>query len=353
VNRRLLLIMLAALLLWPHIGWAAAGDWAEMYPVEQLTREKPRLEGRANQMLGIVRTLIAKGGLAGSRAPVLASVRIDAPLSDDAGVPLDFASRYSANTGVVIAPVLSLLFLEDLCTAYAWLYKKGLALDTIDEYLTMLRYKRGADFPQGRYMAPLVALGIPATAADDPDVSGLALRFRNSAYAFIVAHELGHIIAGHPSADTVTTERSRANEAAADDFALRVLAVDSEIPMGAILFFEAQAYLMPSFGQFKARGLDEQAWLKEMQSKITHPLTAERLKLLAAGIERQAEMQPPANRESWEFVALKLLALADILADVDLQHCVSVAATRAPVSELMPQNANPAERFLGKCVKQP
>jgi hypothetical protein len=345
-------MLMPAALLWPRMVWAAAGDWAEMYPVEQLTREKPRLEGRANQMLGIVRTLIAKGGLAGSHAPLLASIRIDAPLPDDAGVPLDFASRYSATSGVVIAPILSLLFVEDLCTAYAWLHNKGLAVDVIDEYVTMLRYKRAADFQQGRYVPPLVALGIPAAAADDPDVSGLALRFRNSAYAFIIAHELGHIIAGHPSSDTVTTERSRANEAAADDFALRVLAVDSEIPMGAILFFQAQAYLMPSLGQFKAQGLDEQAWLKEMQSKITHPLTAERLKLLAAGIERQAELQPPANREVWGFVALKLLAIADILGDVDLQHCMSVAATRAPVSELIPQRANPAERFLSQCVKQ-
>ena len=344
--------MLASLL-GPRIGWAAAGDWAEMYPAEQLAREKPRLEGRANQMLGILRTLIAKGGLAAARAPLLAGVRIEAPLSDDAGVPLDFSSRYSAGTGTVMTPILSLLFVEDLCTAYAWLYKKGLSLETIDEYLTMLRYKHAADFPQGRYAPPLSALGIPASAVDDQDVSGLALRFRNSAYAFIIAHELGHILAGHPSANTVSMEQSRANEAAADDFALRVLAVDSEIPMGAILFFQAQAYLMPSLGQFKAQGLDEQAWVKEMQTKITHPLTAERLKLLAAGIKREGETQPAANRETWDFVALKLLAIADILADVDLQHCMAVAATRAPISELMPQRASPTERFLGKCVKQP
>ncbi len=110
---------------------------------------------------------------------------------------------------------------------------------------------------------------------------------------------------------------------------------------------------MPGLGQFKAKGLSDQAWAVEMQTKITHPLTAERLKALAAAIKREGEAQPRANRETWDFVALKLLAIADTLADVDLQHCMSVAATRAPVSELMPQRTSSASRFLAKCVKQP
>ncbi len=235
--RASLLVLL--LLLLPSVGWTA-GEWIEMYPADRLVREKPRLEERANQMLGILRTLISKGGLAGAKAPLLASVRVEVPLSDDAGVPLDFASRYSSSTGVVVAPTFSLLFVEDLCTAYAWLYKQGYSLETIDEYLAMLRYKRAADFPQGRYPAPLVALGIPASAAEDPGVNALALRLRNSAYAFIFAHELGHILAGHPSANRVTMEQSRANEAAAADFALRVLAVEAGSPRGAIPVFQAQ-----------------------------------------------------------------------------------------------------------------
>jgi hypothetical protein len=252
---------------------------------------------------------------------------------------------------VVVAPAFSLLFVEDLCTAYAWLYKQGYSLETIDEYLAMLRYKGAADFPQGRYPPPLVALGVPASAAEDPDVNSMALRFRNSAYAFIFAHELGHVLAGHPNG--VTMEQSRANETAADDFALRVLAVDAAIPMGAILFFQAQAYFMPSLGQFKARGLSDQVWAMEMRTKMTHPLTAERLKALAAAIKREGQEQPRANRETWDFVALKLLKIADTLADVDLQHCMSVAAIRAPVSELMPQRTSSASRFLAKCFKQP
>jgi hypothetical protein len=34
----------------------------------------------------------------------LGNIRIAAPVADDAGVPLDFASRYSKNAGTVITP---------------------------------------------------------------------------------------------------------------------------------------------------------------------------------------------------------------------------------------------------------
>jgi hypothetical protein len=346
-------VLVAMLLLLSPWTVRAAGEWIEMYSADHLMSEKPRLEARANEMLAAIKTLIAKGGLAPGQAALLASVRVQVPLSDNAGVPLNFASSYSSEAGSIIAPVFSLLFVEDLCTAYAWLYKQNLSLETIDLYLAMLRYKHAADFAQGHYPPPLIALEVPASAINDADVNALSLRFRNSAYAFIIAHEMGHILAGHPSATRVPMEQSRLNEAAADDFAVRTLSVDHEIPMGAILFFQAQAYLMPSLGQFKAQGLSDQAWAQEMQSKITHPLTAERLKALAAGIKREGQTQPAASREIWDFVALKLLAISDTLADVDLQQCMSVAAARAPLSELSPQRASSAGRLLANCVKQP
>jgi len=70
---------------------------------------------------------------------------------------------------------------------------------------------------------------------------------------------------------------------------VQTLALDNEIPMGAILYFLAQAYLMPSLGQFKEQGRAEQDWVVEMQAKITHPLTAERLQQIAAAIGHEAE----------------------------------------------------------------
>ena len=132
---------------------------------------------------------------------------MQAPLSDDAGIPLNFSSKYSAISNVVVTPIFSLLFLEDLCTAYAWLYKNGYGLETVDEYLTMLQYRPRSDFG-GRYPSPLEALGIPISTVDDPSLQGLGLRFRNSMYAFIMAHEVGHILYRHPSGTQVSAEQS-------------------------------------------------------------------------------------------------------------------------------------------------
>ena len=351
MSRRQLLLLLVSLL-WPKVGWAA-GEWIDMYPADRLIGEKSRLESRANQMLDILRTLLGKTDLPDDQQRLLESVRVEAPLSDDAGVPLNFFSRYTANAGVVTTPVFSLLFVEDLCTAYSWLYQRAYSLETIDEYVTMLRYRSAAEFPGGQYLSPLPALGIPLNAYDDPEAGPLGIRFRNSAYAFIIAHELGHILAGHPSADHVTMEQSRANETAADDFAVQTLAFDDEIPMGAILYFLAQAYLMPSLGQFKAQGRTEQDWVVEMQTKITHPLTAERLQQIAAAIDREAEAKASANSDAANFVAFKLLKIADWLSDVDLQQCMAVAAARAPISALAPQRTSPTQNFLSNCVKQP
>ena len=64
---------------------------------------------------------------------------------------MDYYSGQRGGRSFVAMPVLSLMFLEDLCTAYALLHLKGYSLETIDEYVTMLRYKKAADFPDGRY----------------------------------------------------------------------------------------------------------------------------------------------------------------------------------------------------------
>ena len=115
----------------------------------------------------------------------------------------------------------------------------------------------------------------------------------------------------------------------------------------------AQAYLMASLGQFKARGRTEQDWVVEMQTKITHPLTAEGLQQIAAAIGREAEAKASVNSEAANFVAFKLLKIADLLSDVDLRRCMAVAAARTPISVLAPQRTNPTQSFLSNCVKQP
>jgi hypothetical protein len=47
------ILLALAFLFWPAMGWAA-GERVEMYAADRLVREKPRLETRADQMLGIL-----------------------------------------------------------------------------------------------------------------------------------------------------------------------------------------------------------------------------------------------------------------------------------------------------------
>jgi len=269
------------------------------------------------------------------------------------GSPLNFYSGRTAGGPFVALPLLSLKFVEDLCTAYAWLQVRGYSHETIDEYMTMLEYKPASDFPGGRYPAPLAALRIPADAWSDRGVNDLSLRLRNSAYAFILAHELGHLVLGHRGYAGISMAEARQHEAAADDFALDVLARTSTIPMGAILFFQAQVYMMPNPGQFKAAGKSAQDWENAVRKEMTHPLTADRLRAIALGLDRAARRETrEAERETLRSIGGRLASMALILDDVDLQQCMAVASRRASLVDLAPRRPGSTGSFLEKCVKK-
>lgn len=108
----------------------------------------------------------------------LSGVQLDFPLhaeGDSKGQPLAFYRPVDQSR--VVMPIFSLKFLDDLCTAYAWLQVKGYSLETISDYTAMLKYK---DFPAGRYPQPLKALHIPDDALKDKEVDELALGLRHS-----------------------------------------------------------------------------------------------------------------------------------------------------------------------------
>jgi hypothetical protein len=348
MNRRSFCMLGAAALL--HPSWARSqGAMVELYPLSRLTQEQPRFERRIGELYRILAGLIVQGGAPDVEQRILQDVRLRYPMADPNGSPLNF---FSSGT-IVTMPVLSLLFIEDLCTAYAWLDRHGYSLETIDEYVAMLQYKPVAELPGNRYPSPLEALEIPASAVDEPDAGQLGLRLRNSAYAFILAHELGHVVRGHPSYDKVTMEQARKNEAEADAFALDVLQSASEIPMGAVLYFQLAAYMMPNPGLFAAEGKSEADWEEAMRTWITHPLTSDRLEAIGLKVnEEAAQTRPTAERETMEFIAIRIGKIAEILSDQDLQQCMAVAARRADLSDLAPQRPGPSELFLGKCVRR-
>src|SRR5215813_11282541 len=159
--------LLVWLLLAPITG--TAKELAEMYDAARLSQERARFSRRINEIYvkGILPFLTPEErGAIGDVELTFPLVGKD-PESGQTFGPMDFYSYGSGGRPVVAMPVLSLLFLEDLCTSYAWLYTRGYSLETIDEYITMLRYKKATEFAGGRYPPPLKGLQIPNDALNN------------------------------------------------------------------------------------------------------------------------------------------------------------------------------------------
>jgi len=235
---------------------------------------------------------------------------------------------------IIIMPIHSLLLLEDICTAYAWLYHNGYSAITINEYASMLKHRQPSDFPGGEFPPPLQVLGIPDDALSDRQVYKLSLRFRNSAYAYILAHEMGHIRFRHPGNRAVRrAEVSRRNERRADQFALQLLRRDNgHIPMGAILFFQMTAF-MAWTGRFDYSTVEK--W-QEALREATHPVTSNRVRGLAQGLRNGAGLYG-ANREIALDVAGQLEKLAVEMDDRDWQLYFRRIGERAPITRLRPR----------------
>ena len=110
--------------------------WSQMYDNGKLTQEEFRLKSRLRELYVKVISPV----LFEQEKHVLNQVRFEFPPRGKD--PLDYYAGVDRRELYVAMPVLSLLFLEDLCTSYAWLHTHGFSLETIDEYVTMLRYKR-------------------------------------------------------------------------------------------------------------------------------------------------------------------------------------------------------------------
>src|SRR2546422_4541046 len=248
---------------------AAAQTVANMYDSAVVAREQPRLASRINE----VWIKAFKPNLTPDEQRALSGVPFQTAVDGDPVIGYETRGR------VIRLPAISLLFFEDLCVAYAWLQRRGYRLETIEEYVTMLKYRDAAAFG-GRYPPPLKALGIPGDALTDPGVNDLSLRLRNTGYAFILGHELGHVRFQHPGNNAVPIAVSQANETQADQFGLELMRRVSEIPMGALIFFQTGIFYFDNRADFPS----DAAWQAYLTREATHPLTAPRLQALSSRI---------------------------------------------------------------------
>jgi hypothetical protein len=309
-----------------------AGDVSRLYEEKKLVQEKPRLENVVRQIW----TRAYFPALSPQERRRLSTVQLDFPLIGRARSPIDFSANSEKNT--ISLSIVSLLFFEDLSIAYAWLWASGYSLSTIDTYVAMLKYRQPSVFVGKRYPLPLPALHIPTNALTNPKVDELSLRFRNTAFAFILGHELGHIYHRH-ALGGMTLQQARDNEIAADHFALELLRRTSTIPMGATLFFQASAYWFPHRGDYP----NAQEWQTYLQEEAEHPLTADRLRTLARRMQAAAtdfarnEPNTAFGLEAVQFIAQGITQIAGILEDTDLQILMAKKAAQADARSFFPR----------------
>lgn len=232
---------------------------------------------------------------------------------------------------MVRAPLASLKFIEDLSVAYAWRYQNGYSLEPMDEYLAILKHRPEKELPGGRAPDPLSALGVPPKIWErDSQVGDLSLRFRNTAWAFILAHELGHLVLNHTEKRVSPVEQQRQEEEA-DAFAVDLLSRSDTIPMGMILWFQATAGYMKNRSDFAS----DAAYLDWVAGDASHPVNGRRMRKLAALLERQAAAARDANRaDVLQFISLRLGAIGEIVEDPEMQRWLKQCAESRRVEDL-------------------
>ena len=204
-------------------------------------------------------------------------------------------------------PVLSLKLIEDLCLGLAWRHVHGYSLQPFDEYAAMLKCRSQSDFPGGRYPDPLTPSAVPARVWEqEPAADELSLRLRNTAWAFVLAHELGHLRHRHPGNAAVDPKTSQRHESEADQFAVELLARSETVPMGMVLWFQASVGFFPDRADFDSDAAYED-WRRR---EATHPVNPERLQAMAVALDRAADdMLNPKRAEVLRFIATRLASI--------------------------------------------
>lgn len=307
----------------------SAQDLSNMYDRRTLERDRQRYAERIEELV----YERAWGFFDNREKTIVPTIDIQTPAVGQGRSPLDFYA--SSQNSVVYMPAISLKFVEDLSTAYAWLYVNNCRLKPVDEYMAMLRYGEASNFPGNRYPSPLEALGIPDTALQDRNVDDLSLRFRNEAWAFIVLHELAHVIYQHPGNRAVTPAQSQRNESQADRFALDILQRSETIPMGMVLWFQATAPWFPNRANYSSNAEFEAA----VQTALTHPISPQRLRAISQHMQGWSANSSSSTQfaEVTSFIAPRLNRIAETMADPDIQLAVAAIAIDADLEDLAPQ----------------
>jgi hypothetical protein len=284
----------------------------------------------------------------------LKSVQLKFPLVGINNDPLAFYSFPAGHPPLVVVPILSVKFFDDLAIAYSWLTESGYSAETVIDFVSMLKYGKADWFPGGRYPQPMRALRVPANALDNPNVDKISQNILKSAMIWILAHELGHIYYRHPDYGSVPAEQAQRNEEESDRFATEIMRRIGVAPIGMGIFLTVAVHWWQNRGDVDT----DEAWRYYVET-ATHPLTAHRMRTLAALLQEYAE--DFARKEDNYYTALQAVrnaardisSIARLLEDEDMQKSIKVRARclRIQPNSLVPRfpNVNPPSEFL-RCL---
>ena len=319
-------LIVAVGLLLPFAHWDGNARAQGIYPEAELRRDTPRLETAVTKIyrLGI------RPALTSSERAALAGVRFAFPMPQEGDETLNFYAGRIDGQPTVVFPILSLKMVEDLVTAFAWLYEEKRGFGPIDLYFAMLNRKPFDGWGKGGRPDILRALGVPKNVLKNKRIDRLSLSLRNEAYAFIITHELGHLLFRHQGIDHITPLQARADEIESDAFALDILARTGTAPLGMVVYFQAQIFALPHRGEFKSRD----AWRNYLRTASTHPLSVERITAMGRMVSGPLARRRSKERRLWRDIGARLLGLVKVLDDVEIHNCMVRVAEQAPPSQL-------------------
>lgn len=306
---------------------SAANLFAEMYDPQELTRlqaiySRGWLDNFNNVFLPAM-TPEERAGVGAARF----RMEVKVPEREPFG--------FYSDGETVTASAASIKFLDDLSVATAWLDLNNYTLQTISDYLLMLRTRHSRG-DMSRPPKPLAALCIPNDALSDSRVNERANRIFDSIVVFVFLHEYGHVFHRHPGNLGVSPQVSRANEEAADRFALDLLARVGEVPLGVTVFFSVAAQLAENRADY---GTD--AEFKKALATRTHPLSPARLQSFAKHLTAASHSYAKGFRANGQgealSVSLQVSQFALLLSDQGIQRLSAQIGRTTELVDLAPR----------------
>ena len=184
---RVAIVLAAAVLV---LAAAAQGrDYGAMYDDRLLGQKEP--DYREVVLWNLQNVFLPK--LTAAERQRLRNLTPDFPLRGPAGGLFEY---FAERSGRVVLPVMSIRFLADLSVAFAWLDTNRYTMESVTDYVSMVKYQDPAKFG-GRYPDPREALRIPANATDNQRVDNLSQQILNQSLSFLLLHEMGHVLYQH------------------------------------------------------------------------------------------------------------------------------------------------------------